>query len=121
MAMGDYVQLDLLRDWWLAYLLRQGHKVLDTHGYIVVIRSRNGSRRRFRWLLMACEEPACAFSREERARLRREIALASRSREKPYLVVGFTGELRRIVAIPTSSALAAGVVRSDRGGIAWEE
>ena len=121
MAMGDYVQLELLRDSWLAYLLGQGHRVVEAQGNIVVIRSRNGSRRRFRWLLMACEEPARAFSREERARLRREIALALRSQEKPYIVVGFAGKSRRIVVIPASSAVAAGVVRSDRGGIAWEE
>jgi len=70
---------------------------------------------------MTCEGSARAFSKEERGRMRREIAMAAGSREKPYLVVGFTGEPRRIVAIPTSSALAAGVVRSDRGGIAWED
>jgi hypothetical protein len=119
--MGDYVQLELLRDSWLAYLLGQGHRVVEAQGNIVVIRSRNGSRRRFRWLLMACEEPACAFSREERARLHREIALALRSQEKPYIVVGFAGKSRRIVVIPAAVALRARRVRSDVGGIAWEE
>jgi len=121
MAMGDYVQLELLRDSWLTYLLGQGHRMVEAQGNIVVIRSKNSSRRRFRWLLMACEEPAHAFGREERVRLRREIALAARSREKPYLVVGFAGEPRRIVVVPAPSALATGIVRSDVGGIAWED
>jgi hypothetical protein len=121
MAMGDHIQLDLLRDWWLAYLLRQGHHVVGEPESIVVIRSRNGRRKPYRWLLMTCEGPARGLTREEHGRLRKEIALASRSQERPYVVVGFTGEPRRIVAIPTSSALAARVVRSDRGGIAWED
>ena len=121
MAMGDYVQLELLRDSWLAYLLGQGHRVLEAQGNIVVIRSRNGSRKPYRWLLTTCDGPARTFDREERVRLRREIALAARSREKPYLVVGFAGETRRIVVVPAPSALATGIVRSDRGGIDWEE
>ena len=121
MAMSNCVQLGVLRYSWLAYLLRQGHRVLDTPENVLVIRSRNGSRRRYRWLLTTCQGVAHAFSREEKARIRREIRLASRLREKAYLVVGFAGEPRRIVAVPASSVLAMGVVRSDRGGIGWDE
>ena len=121
MAMGDDVQLELLRDSWLAYLLGQGHRVVEAQGNIVVIRSRNGSRKPYRWLLTTCDGPARTFDREELVRLRREIALAARSREKPYLVVGFAGEPRRIVVVPAPSALATGIVRSDVGGIAWED
>ena len=121
MAMGDYVQLKLLRDSWLAYLLGQGHRVVETPGNIVVIRSRNGSKKSYRWLLMTCDGPARTLGREERVQLRREIALALRSQEKPYVVVGFAGEPRRIVLVPAPSALATGIVRSDRGGIAWED
>jgi len=121
MAMGNYVQLELLRDSWLAYLLRQGHKVLEPQGYIVGIQTKNGRGKRYRWLLMTCEGFTRTFSKEERGRMRREISMAAGSREKPYLVVGFTGEPRRIVAIPARAALAAGIIRSDRGGIAWED
>jgi hypothetical protein len=121
MAMGDYVQIDLLRDSWLACLGSRGHRVAAVPEDIVVIRSRNGSRKSFRWVLTTSDEPARVFSTDERRRLRSEIALATRSREKPFVVVGFSREPRRIVAIPASAALAAGVIRSDRGGIAWED
>jgi len=121
MAMGDYLQLGLLRDSWLACLLSRGHRLAGAPDSIIVIRSRNGNKKPYRWLLMTCDGPSRALGREERVRLRREIALASRLRERPFVVVGFTGEPRRIIALPASSAVAAGVVRSDRGGIDWEE
>jgi hypothetical protein len=121
MAMGDYIQLDLLRDWWLAYLLRQSHHVVGEPENIVVIRSRNGKRKPYRWLMMTCEGPARVLTREERGRLRKEIALASRSQERPYVVVGFLREPRKIVVVPAASAMRARLICSDVGGIAWEE
>ncbi len=121
MAMGDCVQLDLLRDWWLVYLLRQSHHIVGESESIVVIRSRNGKRKPYRWLMMTCEGPARGLTREEQGRLREEIALASRSQERPYVVVGFLGEPRKIVVVPAVSALKARRVRSDKGGIDWED
>jgi hypothetical protein len=119
MAMSDY--MSLLRDAWLAYLLGQGHRVTDAPGSIVAIRSRNGSKRSYRWLLVTAEGPERAFSKVERVQIRKAIASASRAREEVFLVAGFAIEPRRIIAVPASSALASGVVRSDRGGIAWED
>ena len=121
MAMSDDDQIDLLRDSWLSYLLKQSHDVAGEPESIIVIRSRNGKRKPYRWLLMTSDEPARVFRIDERRRLRSEIARATRSREKPFVVVGFSREPRRIVAIPAPAALAAGVVRSDRGGIVWED
>ena len=69
MAMGDDVQLGLLRDSWLTYLLRQGHHMVDARESLVAIRSLDG-RRRYRWLLMTCEGPTRILSKGERGRMR---------------------------------------------------
>jgi hypothetical protein len=121
MAMSCGIMLDLLKETWLAYLLKQGHRITDTPESIIVIRSRNGSKRSYRWLLMTAEGPERAFGDVERVRIREEIADASRAKEKAFLVLGCAIEPRRIIAVPASSALASGVVRSDRGGIAWDD
>jgi len=113
--------LELLRDSWLACLLKECHRVAGVRGAAALIRSRNGNNRRYRWLLWVSEDPTRRFSRSEQAGIRRHIAQTKRHREAAYLVVGFLPEPRHIVVLPASAAMRAGCVRSDKGGIAWED
>jgi hypothetical protein len=119
--MSDRIMLDLLKDSWLACLLKDCHRVAGESGATAVIRSRNGKNRRYRWLLWVSEGRTRRFSRSEQAGVRRHIAQAKRHREAAYLVVGFLPEPRHIVVLPASAAMRAGCVRSDKGGIAWED
>ena len=119
--MSDRIMLDLLKDSWLACLLKDCHRVAGESGATAVIRSRNGNNRRYRWLLWVSEGPTRTFSRSERADIRLHLSQARRLRETLYLVVGFLPEPRRIVVVPASAAVRAGCVRSDKGGIAWED
>ena len=119
--MSDRTMLDLLRDSWLACLLKDCHRVAGARGATIVIRSRNGKNRRYRWLLWVSDGPTRRFSRSEQADICQHLAQAKRHREAAYLVVGFLPEPRRIVVLPASAAMRAGYVRSDKGGIAWED
>ena len=118
--MSIRIVLGLLRETWVAYLLKQGHRVTKTPRNVTVVRSRNGSRGCYRWLLWVSENPTRSFSRPERAEIRMQLRQADRRRETAYLVVGFLCEPRRIVVVPAAAALKAGQVGSDKGGIAWE-
>ena len=113
--------LDVLRDSWLACLLKESHRVAGGRGATALVRSRNGNNRRYRWLLWVSDSPTRTFSRYEQADICRHLAQAKRHREAAYLVVGFLPEPRRIVVLPASAAMRAGCVRSDKGGIAWED
>lgn len=113
--------LGLLRDSWLACLFKEGHRVAGARGIAALIRSKNGNDHRYRWLLRVSEGPTRRFSKSERAEIRLHLSRARRLRETLYLVVGFLPEPRRIVVIPASAAMKAGCVRSDKGGIAWDD
>jgi len=119
--MGDNDQVDLLRDWWLECLMWQGHGVAEGGGDDSLIQSGYDEGRRYRWMLLVSDEPVLCFGEQERARIRLQIRQARRLKENPYLVVGFLSEPQRVVVVPAAKALKVGCVRSDKGGIAWED
>ena len=88
---------------------------------VAIIRSINGSKRRYRWLLRVSENPSWNIGKSEQTAISRQLAAAKRANEAVYLVVGFLPEPKRIVVVPAAGALKAGRVRSDKGGIAWED
>ena len=119
--MSDRITLDLLRDSWLACLLKECHRISGARGTTALIRSKNGNDHRYRWLLWVSDGPTRRLSKSEQAEIRFHLSRAKRLRETLYLVVGFLPEPRRIVVVPASAAMRAGCVRSDKGGIAWDD
>ena len=119
--MSDRITLDLLRDSWLACLLRECHRVAGGRGTAAVIRSKSSNSHRYRWLLWVSEYPTRNLNGAEQALIRRHLGQARRSRESVYLVVGFVQEPRRIVVVPAEAGLKAGRVQSGKGGIAWDD
>jgi len=85
-----------------------------------VVRSRDGSKVRYRWLLLVGEQPIRRLNKSERVEIRHHLNQAKKERERAYLVVGFRRAPRRIVVLPADAALKARRVRSDKGGIAWK-
>ena len=53
--------------------------------------------------------------------IRDHLRRARARKETTYLVMGFLREPRRIVVIPADAALRAKCIRSDKGGIAWDD
>jgi len=119
--MNTYLAIDLLKEKWLDCLSKQGHYILNRDGTITIVRSRNGKKGRYRWLLQVSENPTRVFSRSELAGIRQHLRQAKQAKESTYIVVGFLIEPRRIVVVPAAAALKAGCVRSGKGGIAWED
>jgi hypothetical protein len=70
--------------------------------------------------LIGCD-PKRELTRSEQAYIRRHIRQARLHKETTYLVAGFIEEPKRIIAIPARAALKAGYIRSDKGGIAWDD
>jgi hypothetical protein len=105
---------------WYGYLEQRGHRICRCIIRLPVIRSRNGRKARYRWLLLTGRHPKKALGKFERADIRYHIGRAKEAKEDVYLVVGFPEEPRRIIVLPADKALRTRVVRSDKGGIGWE-
>lgn len=104
---------------WRNYLEGRGHRIYQAGSGLRVVRSRDGSKVRYRWLLLVGEQAIRRLNKSERVEIQHHLNQAKKEREHVYLVVGFRRAPRRIVVLPAGVALKAGRVRSDKGGIAW--
>jgi len=111
----------LLEEKWEGYLKQRGHRLDQRALRPNAIVSRNAKRKRYRWLLLTGDRRIRRLRGPEATIIRRHLREARCKREECYLVVGFLDEPRRIVVMPAAVALSARRVRSDVGGIAWEE
>ena len=114
-------QLSCLKVKWRELLEQRGHYIYHKTTHTNVIRSRNGSKKRYRWLLWVEESPTWNLSKSEQVFIYHHLKQAKTYGEIVYLVIGFTQEPKRIVAIPAGAALNASCVRRDKGGIAWDD
>jgi hypothetical protein len=114
-------QLSCLNTKWQELLEHRGHYIYCRTSHQNVIRSRNGSKRKYRWLLRVEESPTWNLSKSEQVFIYHHLKQARTYGEIVYLVIGFTQEPKRIVAIPAGIALGAGYVNSGKGGIAWDD
>ena len=113
--------IDRLCSYWCSYLEERGHQILQSELCPKVIRSRDVTTGRFRWLLRAAQAPEFKLSVLDRACIRRHLRRAAACKERTFLVAGFTLEPRRIIVLPAQDAMRKGFVRSDKGGIAWDD
>jgi hypothetical protein len=104
---------------WRNYLEEHGHRIYQAGSSFNVIRSRNGDKARFLWLLLIGEQQIRRLNKSEQVEIQHYLKQAKKEREHAYLVVGFRRAPRRIVVLPADAALKARRVRSDKGGIAW--
>jgi len=111
----------LLEDTWRDYLEQRGHWLVTSESRPGLIQSRNAKRARYRWVLLASDRPTHKLARPDAAAIRQHLREARRKREECYLVVGFLDEPRRIVVMSAAVALRARRIRSDVGGITWED
>jgi hypothetical protein len=114
-------QLNCLNAKWQELLERRGHYIYGKKDQSDIIRSRNGRKKRYRWLLRVEESPTWNLSKSEQVFIYHHLKQARTYGEIVYLVIGFTQEPKRIVAIPAGAALGAGYVSSGKGGIAWDD
>ena len=113
--------LDCLEAKWLEYLRQRGHYIYKARPCMHGIRSRNGKKVRYRWLLLAGQGSKHTFNGFELSNVRRHLKQAEKLGEAAYLVVGFAQGPRRIIVLPAEAALNARHVFADRGGIAWDD
>ena len=113
--------LDCLKAKWRELLDRRGHNIYQKQTSPDVIRSRNGFKKRYRWILLTGGDAKRTLTKSEQLHIRHHLKQAEAQRETAYLVVGFLEEPRRIIVIPARTILNASFVRSDKGGIAWED
>lgn len=113
--------LGCLKARWEELLEDRGHDIYSETTHPNVIRSRNEFRKRYRWVLLTGEDTRRTLTKSEQLLIRHHLKQAEAQRETAYLVVGFAGEPRRIIVLPAGTALNASFVRSDKGGIAWDD
>ena len=106
---------------WRDYLKERGHRVSQEAYPFLVLTSRDGTGRRYRWLLVAAEGSKVRLSQSCRTGIQYHLRQAKAQKETAYLVAGFLPEPRRIVVVPAGAALQAKCIRSDKGGIAWDD
>lgn len=111
--------LDCLGTNWRKYLEARGHCIYQAGISLGVVRGCDANKVRYRWLLLVGKQPIRRLNRSEQAEIRHHLVQAKKEREHAYLVVGFMQEPRRIIVLPADVALKAKRVRSDKGGIAW--
>jgi hypothetical protein len=113
--------LSCLYNKWQKLLENRGHRIYQKQTSPNVIKSRNSFKKRYRWILLTGEDAKRTFTKSEQLHIRHHLKQAEAQRETAYLVVGFVEEPRRIIVLPARTALNASFVRSDKGGIAWED
>ncbi|MCP4259348.1 MAG: hypothetical protein GY774_17835 [Planctomycetes bacterium] len=106
---------------WQKYLKNRGHYIYRGEIYLPVIRSRNHKKGRYHWLLLVGHGLKRTLSKPELSTIHQHLKQAKKQKEAAYLVVGFIQEPRRVVILPAETALKTGYIRSDKGGIAWED
>lgn len=104
---------------WREYLQDRGHRICRTPPRMSVVRSRNGRKARYRWLLLVGQGLKRVLGKSELSSIRQHVEQAKSLREATYLVVGFVQEPQRIIVLPAEAALGDRCVYSDKGGIAW--
>lgn len=113
-------KLGSLKAKWQELLDKSGHNIRQKRTSPDVISSRNGFRKKYRWILMTSENARRTFTKFEQSHIRHNLKQAQAQLETAYLVVGFVEEPRKIIVIPAKTALNASFVRSDKGGITWD-
>jgi hypothetical protein len=119
MSNGPIVRL--LEHTWRDYLEQRAHRLVTSESRPGLIQSRNAKRARYRWVLLASDRPTHKLARPDAAAIRQHLREARRRGERCYLVVGFPDEPGKIVVVPAASALRAGLIRSNVGGIEWTD
>jgi hypothetical protein len=106
---------------WRELLDKGGHHIHLKTSHRNIIRSRNGFKKKYRWILLTGEDAKHTLTKSEQLHIRHHLKQAEAGLETAYLVVGFIGEPKRIVVLPAGTALNVSSVRSDKGGIAWDD
>jgi hypothetical protein len=108
-----------LAERWCNYLQPRGHLVKKSPSRGIVT-SRNGPGR-YRWVLFAVADNVRILSPADRKRIHRELDHGRKARQVVYIVAHFGPPFGKLVVLPAESALAAGRLASDKGGIPWED
>lgn len=119
--MNQNSELGCLKAKLLELLDKGGHQIRLKTSHPNVIRSRNGLKRRYRWILLTGGDVRRTLTKLEQLHIRHHLRKAEAQLEQAYLVIGFMTEPKKIVVLPARTALNASFVHSDKGGIAWED
>ncbi|MCX5637305.1 MAG: hypothetical protein NTX52_06385 [Planctomycetota bacterium] len=114
--------LGCLETKWRDYLKERGHQFSHEARHFTVLISRNHKKQRYRWLLLpSAGHSKLTLGKSCQAEIHYHLRQAKARKETTYIVVGFTKEPGRIIVLPANAALKARCIRSDKGGIAWDD
>jgi hypothetical protein len=103
--MKERTRLTELMCSWAAYLGARHHRVRLISDGPLILSSRNGRGRRFRWILFCGDETGRKLTPSERLHVQRELKHARTHGESVFLVVVFPTPLNKLVVWPAAKAL----------------
>ena len=119
--MKDPRVVELLTEAWMIFLQERGHEVCVPERITDAVTSHDKEHSHFRWLLFVAGGKIKELRASERQQLAREIQIARRQRQKPFVVVHFGVPRPKVIIKPAEKALETGRIGSARGGIPWFE
>ena len=118
-AMRYEYPIESLREEWIKFLQRRGHRVQRAEGVSRAIVSQSKKNNGFRWLLFTAQGRIKRLTPTQCRNLGREIQRAKEAGQRPYVVVHFTVPVTKVVIKPAGRVLETGRIGSAHGGIAW--
>ena len=116
--MDEYSPLGFLVRQWASYLQVHGHHV-EEPAQPGMLTSRNGQRRRYRWLFRRVDGNSILLTLVDRKRISRQLRLGQISGETVYLVIKFEEPSGKVLVVPAAEAIKVKRLCSDKGGIPW--
>jgi hypothetical protein len=106
---------------WSAYLGARHHRVRLIAEGPLILSSRNGQGRRYRWVLFCGDDARRKLTPSERLHVQRELKHAKTRGERVFLVVVFPAPISKLVVWPAAKALGLPRLSGAKGGIQWED
>lgn len=119
--MHERTRLTELACSWSAYLGARHHRVRLIADGPVILSSRDGRGRRYRWILFRSDEAGRRLTPAERLHVQRELKHGKKHGESVFLVVVFPAPVNKLVVWPAAKALELSRLSGTRGGIPWED
>jgi len=105
---------------WTCYLELHGHGVKAKESAMGILVSQDRRGNRYRWSLRCEAGDSLLMLPEDRRKVRCQVRLARKNREKCFLVVKFGYPGGKAVIVPAAQAQHLRRLDAAKGGIPWE-
>jgi len=106
---------------WREFLVERGHEIGYPKGVGCVLQSRNGSKKRYRWILVVARSKSKMLNRAELEDVSIHLKRAKPLNQMAYAVINFHQPEDKVIVIPAEKVLKTRRILPVKGGIPWDE